>query len=171
MAKKQRDAVVEAVITVLGDSFVPGETIVSDINLDTLKGFKKQIRQIVLDGFLNGEIECKKDLSDSKEANKYTNNVVDNYIRRAKELNAGTSYEPTKEGTKRDPKLKALNALISTGTVEEGSDDYTSVVQSITKRKEEIAAERGTRSSSKAAIIIDDLPPGLQDIARGKTFS
>lgn len=163
MAKKQRAAVVEAVITVLGDSFVPGETIVTEV---ATKEQKLEARQMVYEGMLDGSIEYTKDLTNEKEVRKYANNVVDNYIRRAKELNAGQSYKRTKEGTKRDPQLKALNALINTGKVVEGTEDYNNVVSSIASRKEEIASQRGSQSTKKTEINLDSLPPHLQALAR-----
>jgi hypothetical protein len=161
--KKQRDAVVEAVITVLGSNFVTNETIVEDV-ITTEQ--RKEARQIVFDGIINNEIKYSKDTSDEKAVRKYCNNVVDNYIRRAKEFNAGQTYKPKKEGTKRDPKLKALNALISTGKVVEGTEDYNNVISSIETRKEELAAERSSKSPKKVEIDLNSLPAGLQDIAR-----
>lgn len=166
MAKKQKEAVVEAVITALGSNFVAGETVVGDIDASELKEYKKEARQIVFDGVLSGDINYTKDLTDEKTIRKYANNVVDNYIRRAKELNAGQSYKPSKEGTKRDLKLKALSALISTGKVVEGTEDYNSVISSIASRKEEIVQERGSKSVKRTEINMDSLPPHLQELAK-----
>ena len=161
--KKQRDAVVEAVITVLGNDFTPNETVVEEV---ITKEQRKEARQIVFDGIVAGEIQYSKDVNDEKALRKYCNNVVDNYIRRAKEFNKGEAYKPKKEGTKRDPQLKALNALITSGKVVEGTEDYNNVLSNIESRKQELASERASKSSRKTEVDIDSLPAGLQDIAR-----
>jgi hypothetical protein len=154
--KKQRDAVVEAVITVLGNDFTPNETVVEEV---ITKEQRKEARQIVFDQYT-------KDVNDEKALRKYCNNVVDNYIRRAKEFNKGEAYKAKKEGTKRDPQLKALNALISSGKVVEGTEDYNNVLSNIESRKQELASERTSKSTRKTEVDIDSLPAGLQDIAR-----
>jgi len=162
MAKRQKDAVVEAVISVLGDSFVGGTTIVKDIITPEQKS---EIKELVFNGIVSGEIGYGKDLEDTKEIKRYANGVVDNHVRRAKELNAGTVYKPSKEGTKRDPQLKELNKLLNSGQFPEDGEQYAAIVSHIETRTNQLASERAAkRSGSPAPVDADMLPAHLQNL-------
>ncbi len=87
---KQKDAVVQAVKTVLGSRFTESaaaKSLLSDDDLET-------VRKSVLDGILAGSVEFGKETSDQKAVQRYVNGMVDNHLRKAKELNGGTKYVP-----------------------------------------------------------------------------
>lgn len=91
MAKSQKDAVVEQVLKEL-PNFVKGKDnallLLSRNQLDTVK-------INVAHGILNGEIAYSKDLSKSAEVHSYARSMVMNHLKKAKELNGGSSYYPT----------------------------------------------------------------------------
>lgn len=160
MAKKQKEAVVEAIISVLGDSFQPNSTIVKDVITSEQKS---EIRDIIFNGILSGEIGYNKDLTNESEVRKYTNGLIDNHIRRAKELNGGTVYKPSREGTKRDAQLKELNKLLNSGRFQEGSEEYIAISSHIQTRKSQIAAERANGAPA-APVDVDMLPANLRGL-------
>jgi len=157
----QKQAVVEAVAVVLGDSFIPNETIVSDI---LTKEQKVEVRGLVLEGIMNGTVGCNKDTEDSKEINKYVNSMVDNHLRKAKTLNGSTPYKPSKKGTRRDEKLKELTKLKGQFTI--GSDQYLEIEGHILERNNELDQIRAEKKNAAAVgtINAEVLPPHLRNL-------
>lgn len=158
---KQKEAVVNAVISVLGDNFVPGTTVVKET---VSKDQKSEIRGIVLKGILSGEVGFNGSLEDEKAVARYVNSMVDNHFRKAKELNGGSTYKPTNTGTRRDPQLKELNKLLK--TLPEGSDGRDQVLEHIEIRNKQLDEMRAQKRSAASIgeIDVDALPQHLRGL-------
>ena len=160
---KQSEAVVNAVQDTLGDNFVTHETVAKDVlTNDQLTSIVDTITQ----GIMDGEIAYGKNL-DEKDVKKYVSSMVNNHLRKSKKLNGGTTHKPTKEGTKRDEQLKALNQLLKTSSYEEGSEEHNAILKSIQERKQELAEKRAsTRVVSKhVSVDVSSLPDDLKHLA------
>lgn len=158
---KQVEAVVSAVSTVLGDSFTESETVVSDV---ITPDQKEEVRDIVFDGIVNGDIDFKGDTSDPTAVKRYVNGMVDNHFRKSRLLNGGNVYKPSSSGTKRDPQLRELNRLLK--TLPAGSEDAKKVQKHIQLRTEQIKEERAAKSiaNTRAQIDTSILPDNLADM-------
>jgi len=158
MSTKQVQAVINAVTTVLGSEFTPSTTNV--LNVIT-KEQKAEIREIVFNGILNGEVVFNKDLSDEAEIKRYVNGMVDNHLRKSKILNGGNTYKPSGNGAKRDPQLRELGKLLK--TFEPGTEMYANVEQSISNRTTQLHAEKSQQQVANVRASIDTsvLPENL----------
>jgi hypothetical protein len=87
----QKDAVINAVASILGDRFEPG------INARELLSAEEitSVKNTVSNGILNGSVSFSKDVSDEKAVRRYVAGLVDNHLRKAKELNGGVKYAAT----------------------------------------------------------------------------
>ena len=152
MTIKQKDAVVNAVVEVLGSDFVPFETLVSEV---ITADQKQAVRELVLAGILDGGVAYTKDISDEPTVKKYVSGLVNNHFRKAKDLNGGSTYTPTGTGAARDDQLRELNKLLSTGDYETGSEQYASIQGAITSRKAELTAAKASKQAASAAAKVD----------------
>jgi hypothetical protein len=164
----QKQAVVNAVSSILGSNFTPGETAVKDIiTQDELN----KVRDNVFNAISSGSVSYNGDTSDSKALRRYVNGMIQNHFRKAKELNGGEKYTPTGSGNKRDPQLTELRKLLS--TYSEGSDEYGKIQQAISNReielKEEKKAAAEQRKQQKLIDSIDksSLPDDLAQVVEG----
>ncbi len=156
MSIKQKDAVVNAVTSVLGS--LPAGAVVLD------KDQKAHVREIVAAGILSGEVAYSKPL-DEAEVKKYVVGLVDNHLRKAKELNGNKAYAPAKEGTKRDPQLRELEKLLKSGQFAEGTAECQQVKTAIDNRKQELKAAQSSKKVPKVEDIdLTTLPQEVQDI-------
>lgn len=158
MTTKQVSAVVNAVAEVLGDDFAPGTTVVSDIITPEQK---EQVRDIVFNGIISGDVAFKGSTEDSDAVRRYVNGMVDNHFRKSKALNGGNTYKATGTGAKRDPQLKELTKLLK--TFEPGTENYSKVQGHIEQRAAQLQAEKGARSAAavRETINTDILPEHL----------
>jgi hypothetical protein len=164
----QKQAVINAVESVLGSSFVIGSTNVkSTINSDQLS----EVRSLVLEGIMNGTVIYNKSTTNAVEVKRYVNGMIDNHFRKAKELNGGSKYIAGSTGSTRgtrDEQLKVLNQLQK--GFAEGTAEYNNVANAIADRKNQLLAEKQATvkaKSKKAAIETIDrsvLPADLADI-------
>lgn len=161
MSISQKQAVVEAVEAILGSNFVLGETVVAEV---LTKEQKIEVRALVAESILNGTVACNKDLDDPKAIGKYVNSMVDNHIRKAKNLNGNNTYAPAKKGTRRDEKLKELTKLRS--QFEAGTPQYAEIQGHILSRNAELDKIRAEKKSSAAigTINAEVLPPHLRNL-------
>jgi hypothetical protein len=166
----QKTAVVNAVAGVLGGSFVPGETQAKEsLSSEQLN----EVRESVLNGILNGEIQFNGDTGDSKSLSRYVNGMIDNHFRKAKELNGGIKYTPANPGKgRRDPQLSALKKLAK--NYSEGTDEFVRVTSAIQSREQELSEERKISAASRkrdsvlSSIDTSVLPEDLQEtLAQG----
>lgn len=165
-AVSQKQAVTDQVKLALGSSFDPSTPARDQLTDDQLKTIKANI----VAGIINGTIEFKKDTSDEIEVARYVSGMVSNHLRKAKDLNGGTIYNPQSSGKgSRDPQISELNKLLK--TYSEGSEEYNQIVQAINARKTELVAERAEQAKTNkkqkdlSSIDFDALPPGLQHLA------
>jgi hypothetical protein len=142
----QKQAVVNAISKVLGSSFISGSTAVKSIlTSDQLK----QVRTLVFDGIKNGDVQINKSYDDSG-LQRYVNGMVDNHLRKAKELNGGTSYRPSSTRASKnvkDPQLSALKKLAS--SYSSGNPELTKVQAAIMARETELGIARASNVTSK----------------------
>lgn len=146
---KQIDAVISAVAEVLGDSFVVGTTVVSDV---ITSDQKQQVRTLIKAGILNGEIECKKDLSNEKEINRYANGMINNHLMKSKKLNGGNPYKSNKKGLPRDKTLRELTKYHA--TLQPNTPEYVEVSSAISRRKDEL---NKIRSNINTTIVTPEV--------------
>ena len=140
MPLSQVQAVINAVADVLGDSFVPNTTVVKDIlTVDQ----KKEVRNLVEQGIINGEVVYKGDIENSEKFNRYVNGMINNHLMRSKKLNGG---QPHKSKVKRDDQLNEMKKLLNTLTP--GTSQYNQVAEAISKRKQELSIKKVTKTVS-----------------------
>ena len=157
----QKQAVLNAVKNILGNSFASGETNVKEVltsdQLNTL-------RDRIYEGAIDGSIAYNKDTSDTKAVRRYVNGMIDNHLRKSKELNGGNIYKPANTGAKRDATLKNLNRLLK--NYEEGTDEYDQVSTAITNRHNELKTMRSTKKKDtvKSKVDTDIIPDELASI-------
>jgi hypothetical protein len=163
----QKQAVIDAVASVLGSNFTSGLTVVRDtITSDQLD----EVREIVLNGIAHGTVTYGKDSTDEKAVRRYVNGMIDNHFRKATELNGGNKYTAPASSARgaRDAQLSTLKKLLK--TFEEGSEQYNQVAEAIETRTSFLATERATAKASRARaskaseIDMSVLPLELQEL-------
>ena len=142
----QVDAVVKAIAEVLGDDFVVGQTVVSEV---LTSDQKRAIREAVTDQIVNGEVRFNKSVDDRAKVSHYVNGMINNHLVKSRKLNGGKVHTPKKTGSVRDPQLKELNKLLS--TLNPNTVEYNKVLGSIDERKAEL-------SSASSAIDTSIVP-------------
>lgn len=164
--KNQRTATCETILSVLSARGVNYElngsvSIKELLNADD----KKQIRDIVKSGFLNGEIEMsddakKKYFGDDTAMNSYVNGLVNNWIKKAPEFNGGEKYAPKNPGSRAgqgDEQIRAMRQLKKTTTDE-------IILAEIDKAIEARLAE--IKPESVVEINVDALPEHLRHLVK-----
>ncbi len=141
----QKQAVVNAVVDILGGSFTAGQTNVkSALTTEQLSA----VRETVFTGILNGDILFNKETGDHKILHRYVNGMIDNHFRKAKELNGGAKYLPTNPGKgRRDPQLSALRKLVK--QYSEGTAEFVRVSSAISTREVELTEERKVTAAAR----------------------
>ncbi len=168
MSTSQKEAVVTAVATILGKSFIQGSTNVKEtITADQLTS----LREVIFAGIISGEIAFNKDTSDEKAVRRYVNGMIDNHFRKAKELNGGATYSVKTSGTgrgARDPQLSALRKLSK--NYDSGSPEFNKVQSAIAARESQLTADKQAalaekkRTATLKNIDASSLPPELQSL-------
>ena len=162
----QKQAVVDGVKYVLGTSFDPSLSAREQLSDEQLVAVKNYVSGMIS----AGGVEYSKDISNEKEVAKYVSGMVSNHLRKAKELNGGETYVPQSTGRgSRDTQISELNKLLK--TYAEGTEEYNQILNAITSRKNEIAAEKAEVSKEKrkakelSSINMDALPESLKTLA------
>jgi vacuolar-type H+-ATPase subunit I/STV1 len=162
----QKQAVVNGVKSVLGSSFDPSVPARDQLSDEQLASVKSYVTSQIVGGF----VEFSKDNSDEKEVSKYVSGMVSNHLRKAKELNGGETYVPQSTGRgSRDAQISELNKLLK--TYAEGTEEYNQILDAISSRKTEIAAEKAELSKEKrkakelSSINMEALPDSLKSLA------
>lgn len=169
MALTQKEAVVQAVMEVLGSDFS------SDISVsDQLtKEQTTQVKETIFSQIQAGDVSFNKDV-DETTLKRYVSGMVSNHCRKAKELNGGAKYSPKTTGRgSRDPQLSAMNLLLKQVTETDGeeSDNYTKVFTAISARRTELADERALLAKERRKVTqakkidMSALPSDLHDLA------
>lgn len=167
-AVNQRTATVNTILEVLQDRGIDyevnGPTPISEVLIDSDKA---TIRERLFTMFRNNEVTMSDNfmstkLGDDSELKKYISGLVNNWIRKAKELNSGQAYVTKNPGSRAhvgDEQLKELMKLAT--QIGSGNEGYEDVMQAIKQRKDEIAATK----TKTAPINIDALPEHLKHLA------
>ena len=143
----QGEIVVLAVRKVFPEGVVPSTTTWSDAQF-------KEVNEIVVAAFLNGTVEKKSGGNDEISIRKYTPGLINNWVRKSKQLNGGETYIPKNPGSRTgsgDEKLKNLKLLLAQVT-DPGA--RAAVQAEIDKRTEEL--------KPKVEINLELLPEHLR---------
>jgi hypothetical protein len=117
----QKDAVFNAVSSVLDDSNIDFEPGTTDVGRVLTRELRARINNILVEGFTTGSIPLAEDstskLQDASELKAYVSGLVSNWTRKDPRLNGGATV-PTvaAKSHSKDPQLKALRALLVTKT-------------------------------------------------------
>ena len=158
MILSQKDAVTSAVMSVVTDYELGGETPLSQV-ITTEQ--KKQVRSIIVNGFKSGMIRFSSEagnVSNPEYLNKYVSGLLDNWIRKNPQFNNGQSYSTKNPGSRSgsgDAQIKALKALLKTVN---DADLQKEVQQAITDRLAQIKPE------ATVEIDVDALPEHLKHL-------
>lgn len=138
----QKDAVFSAVASVLvgsGINFISGSTDANDL---LNKDLRSKVNSILIQQFLNNEIElsaeAKTRLADLSKLKAYVSGLVSNWLRKDNRLNAGVAPMKVKSVVKRtsaDPQLKAMRHLL---TVQTDPNKRNEIQSFIDKRVQEL---------------------------------
>jgi len=158
MQVNQRTAVINAVKAVVTNFEVGGgENLADFITAEQ----KKSIRAMLVEGFFEGNIQ----FSDTTKLNnreylaKYVSGLLDNWMRKAPELNGGVAYQAKNPGSRAgsgDEQIKALKALLKTIADDEVKKE---IQQAINSRLAEI------KPAKTVEINVDALPEHLKHLA------
>lgn len=111
----QKQAVTNAVLTVKPDYELGGEVILADV---LTSSDKQEIKQILVEGFLAGEVEMSQEgktkyFSQPTELGKYVVGLINNWVRKNPEFNAGGQYTPKNPGSRQGSSNETVRALRS----------------------------------------------------------
>lgn len=151
MAKTQGEVVVIAVRAVFPTGKVPSTT-------EWAKEQLTEVHEMVVQAFLSGEVEKRSGGSDEAAIRKYVPGLVNNWVRKSKELNGGEVYIPKNPGSRSgsgDEKLRNLKVLLTLVTDPEAR---VAVQQEIDKRVAEL--------QPKVEINVDLLPESLRHLLK-----
>ncbi len=166
---KQRDAVYNAITSVLKDSGVHFEdgTDVSPLLTKELRG---KVHAIVAEGFTSGTIEFdptaanQAKLADEAKLNAYVSGLISNWVRKDKRFNGGVSYVAKNPGSRMgssDDQLKTLRALRKQFA---GTEKETIISEQIDRRVAELraaTAKKPTVSAEQLASLPSDVLEAL----------
>ena len=159
----QRQATVNTLLAVLEERGVNyeinGETPISQV-LDPAD--KAKTREILFSMFKQGQVEYKESfqpkVDDDSELKKYISGLVNNWIRKAKELNCRETYKAKNPGSRAgagDKKVKEMKKLLSVTT---DSQARALIQTAIDERVAQLKAE-----NSKVEINYDSIPADLRE--------
>ena len=160
----QRTATVSTILSVFKTDGIDFK-LNGDINaLDIVTDIQRtKIVNRIVEGFLSNEIEMSaegksKYFNDPKELRKYVVGLVNNWFRKATELNGGKPYTPKNPGSRQgqgDAQLKALRELLKQTDDEEA------------KAEIEVAIEqRRIELKPKSEIDVSALPAHLRHLVK-----
>jgi hypothetical protein len=159
--QSQKDAVVRAVMSVVEGYTLGEETPLSEV---ITKEEKDRVKTILFNGFRNGNIELSPEAATKfradAELKKYVTGLLDNWIRKYPQFNAGQSYVTKNPGSRSgtgDAKIKALKALLKTVT---DNEVKAQVQQAIDERLNELKPE------AKVEIDVNALPEHLRHLVK-----
>lgn len=160
--KSQREATVNAILSVLEERGVSyelgGSTNVSDV---LTSDDKKKVQTILSSGFTKGEIQMSaeatsKYVGNTSEMNKYVSGLINNWIRKFPDFNAGSKYEAKNPGSRAgtgDEQVKEMRKLLKVTTDAEAKVAIQSAIDS---RLAEIKPE------TKVTVNMDVIPAELR---------
>jgi hypothetical protein len=157
----QKQAVTNAVLSVIPGYELGGETILSEVLTDAQK---KEVRSILVSGFKSGQIEmsaeAKTRYAEDSELSKYVSGLLNNWIRKNPEFNNGTGYVTKNPGSRSgsgDEQVKALKSLLK---VTADADLRKEIEQALNERLAEI------KPTATVTINVDALPEHLKYLVK-----
>jgi len=121
----QKDAVFNAITEVIGETRTEETT----TPLTLTKDQKASVREILIEGFENDEIEIKNGQEDIK---KYVNGLLNNWMRKDKRFNGNVSYKAKNPGSRvgqGDAIVKNLRLLLKTDVNDEAKIEINQAIQ------------------------------------------
>ena len=166
--KSQKEAVINAVMSVFPDYELGGETILKSL---MSRDQRNEIVNIVFEGFQAGEVQLNQDAKaneSEEELLKYTKSLIDNWVRKHPEFNAmfpesGGVYRAKNPGSRagsNDEQIRELRKLKKT------TDDPTVIAEideAIALRQAEI------KPAKSVTINVDALPEHLRHLVPSNT--
>ena len=158
----QRQATVNAMLSVLKDRGVEyevnGDTPISEV---LTPDDKSKVREILFTMFREGKITYKPEfqakVDDDKELKSYVGGLLNNWIRKAKELNCGEVYKAKNPGSRAgsgDEQVREMKKLLQ---VTADADAKAAIQAAIDARLAEIKAEKNT-----VEVNLDAIPEALR---------
>lgn len=149
---KQRDAVFQAVVNVMGEQ---------DGKYEPTTEQRKNIINIVTEGLQSGDVafseSAQAKYNTEEKIRGYASGLVSNWLRKDPELNGGVKYTPKNPGSRtgsQDEQVKAIRALIKSGQLDE--EGMEAAEQALNDRLAELRAAKVEKS-----IDFDALPEHL----------
>lgn len=162
--KTQRQATVETILSTYsnysGNEYqLNGEVIINDVFTSEMK---KQAQDTLFTMFKSGNVlyrpEFQAKVDDDAKLKSYVSGLLNNWLRKAKELNNGQTYQAKNPGIRAgsgDKQVRELKKLLSKV---KGTEHESKVQEAINKRIEEIKPE------AKIEINTEFIPAELQDL-------
>lgn len=165
----QKEAVVSEVKRVLGAAFTPG---VTDARTLLTKAHKDEIAANITAMIENQQVTYGKKIESRETLRRYVRSMVDNHLKKAKELNGGSAYRPASSaggGSSRasSPEILEMSKLQRTYPV--GSNEYNEVARAIAEKRKELREKtRKDRQQQKvvSSINMSVLPTELGDLVK-----
>lgn len=149
--QSQKEAVFTAVTNVLAEK---GIEMVEGQAIEMSKELRKQVGDILFEGFRNNTIELDREYNDS-DLKSYVSGLQSNWLRKDKRLNGGVQYVAKNPGSRvSDGQLKALRTLLSTLTT---AEDKAEVQTYIDARLAEIQVSKTKAVSIDFSALPADL--------------
>lgn len=164
MTLNQRTAAVNTILSVIeektGEEFtLNGEVRAQDIFTADMK---KEAQAMLFQGFRSGSIQYRPEfqakVDDDAQLKSYVSGLLNNWLRKAKELNCGEAYTPKNPGSRAGSGDKQIRELKKLLKKVKGTEHEAKVQAAISKRLEEIKPE------AKIEINAEFIPAELQDL-------
>ena len=160
--KNQRQATVETIVNTYynrsgSDYELNGEVIMNDVFTSEMK---KETQSILFQMFRSGHVQYRPEfqvkVDDDAKLASYISGLVNNWLRKAKELNNGQAYTAKNPGIRAGSGDKTVRELKKLLSKVKGTANEAKVQAAIDKRLEEI--------KPKVEIDATLIPEGLQDL-------
>ena len=164
----QRAAVFAAICSVTGQESFDTQVVLSDEQ-------RGAVMDILCEGFKSRSIELadtennREKLASNSELRKYVSGLVSNWLRKDENLNGGVKYTPKNPGSRAgqgDEQIKNLKALRAQFVAANDTAKVELVDKAITKRQNEIAAEKAAAKVKEIDYSV--LDPKLVEALQGE---
>lgn len=156
---KQKQAVYEAIESTLGTIEAP-----VTLTKDQRKTIIAAIAQNIFDGNVEFSDEAKAKYDSLEKIAGYCGGLLNNWLRKDTRLNGGTTYTPSKPGSRAgqgDEVLKNLKALRQTRT---DATEIAEIDLAITARIAEVAAAKTAKKSKSQEVDMSAVPDDLKEM-------
>lgn len=169
---KQREAVYQAVVSVLesnGIEFIQGKSNAAQL---LTKEMRSEVHRIVVAGFESGTVKLKETqsnhdkLTDSAKLSSYVTGLITNWLNKDPDLNGGLAYQSKNPGSRAgsgDTLVKEMRLLKKQLEAAGNLDGVAKVEEAIEDRVKELKAAKA-KANKPEAINVDNLPDFLKDL-------